>query len=172
MYSSDLLRVHEGKYGCGLTLTGEPSSKVFSTATGHQAKAKEKGRWEHKLREPAGTFDMVPDITLDPLSSTSKLCDAGYFQVFNSKETRIYDARTTKIIASKPPSSKGGGIKPPPYGASCLPSRLRRATSVNRPVGRREPPRRTGPRKIVSHLSCQRRARRSPTSTSCARSRR
>ena len=50
---------------------------------------------------------MVPDITLDPLSSTSKLCNAGYFQVFDSKETRIYDARTTKIVCSKPPVLKG-----------------------------------------------------------------
>ena len=32
-----------GKYGPGLTLTGEPSYKVFSTVTGEQAKAKEKG---------------------------------------------------------------------------------------------------------------------------------
>ena len=42
-----------------------------------QAAAKEKGRWEHELRKPAGTFDMVPSVTLDPLSSTSKLVDAG-----------------------------------------------------------------------------------------------
>ena len=50
---------------------------------------------------------MVPNVTLNPLSSTSKLVDAGYFQVFDSKETRIYDARTTKIVCSKPPVLKG-----------------------------------------------------------------
>ena len=36
-----------GKYGCGLTLTGERSYKIFNTVTGEQAAAKEKGRWEH-----------------------------------------------------------------------------------------------------------------------------
>ena len=50
---------------------------------------------------------MVPDITLDPLASTSKMCDADYFSVFDAKEVRIYDARTTKIVASKPPVFKG-----------------------------------------------------------------
>ena len=42
-----------GKYGCSLELTGEPSHKVFTTVTGHQAKATEKGRMEHELYEPA-----------------------------------------------------------------------------------------------------------------------
>ena len=36
-----------GKYGCNLELTGEPSSKVFTTATGHKAKATKKGRMAH-----------------------------------------------------------------------------------------------------------------------------
>ena len=88
-------------------MTGEPSSKVFTTATGHKAKATEKGRMAHKLREPARTHDMVPDITLDPLASTSKMCDADYFLVFDAEEVRIYNARTTKIVASKPPVLKG-----------------------------------------------------------------
>ena len=62
---------------------------------------------EHELREPARTYDMVPDITLDPLASTSKMCDAGYLSVFDEEEVRIYDARTTKITTSKPPVLKG-----------------------------------------------------------------
>ena len=62
---------------------------------------------EHELREQARIFDMVPDITLDPLASTSKMCDAGYFSIFDEEEVRIYDARTTKITASNPPVLKG-----------------------------------------------------------------
>ena len=61
----------------------------------------------HDLREPACTFDMVPDVTLDCLASTSKMCDAGYFTVFDGKEVRIYDAETTKVLTSKPPVLKG-----------------------------------------------------------------
>ena len=61
----------------------------------------------HELRKPAKTYDMVPDITLDPLASTSKMCDADYFTVFDAEEVRIYNARTTNISASKPPVLKG-----------------------------------------------------------------
>ena len=96
-----------GKFGCGLQLTGNASTKVFSTATGQKVRATETATMEHELREPARTFDMVPDITLDPLASTSKMCDAGYFSVFDEEEVRIYDAQTTKITTSKPPVLKG-----------------------------------------------------------------
>ena len=92
-----------GKYGCGLTLTGKPSTNVFTVATGQNAHATEEGTMDHDLCEPACTFDMVPDVTLDCLASTSKMCDAGYFTVFDGKEVRIYDAETTKIQTSKPP---------------------------------------------------------------------
>ena len=50
---------------------------------------------------------MMPDITLDYLLSTSKMCNAGYFSVFDGEEVRIYDAETTKIVTSKPLVLKG-----------------------------------------------------------------
>ena len=62
---------------------------------------------DHDLREPACTFDMVPDVTLDCLASTIKMCDAGYFTVFNGEKVRIYNSETTKIVTSKPPVLKG-----------------------------------------------------------------
>ena len=96
-----------GKYGCGLTLTGKPSTKVFTVATGQNAHATEEGTMDHDLREPACTFDMVSDVTLGCLASTSKMCDAGYFTVFDGKKVRTYDAETTKIQTSKPPVLKG-----------------------------------------------------------------
>ena len=96
-----------GKYGCNLELTGEPSSKFFTTATGHKAKATEKGRMAHEFRKPARMYNIVPDITLNPIASTSKMCDTDCFLVFDAEEVRIYDARTTKIVASKPPVLKG-----------------------------------------------------------------
>ena len=91
-----------GKYGCSLELTGKPSNTVFSTAKGQQVNANEEGRMEHELKEPTRTFNIVPDITLDPLASTSKMCDAGYFSVFDKEEVWIYNAQTTKFTAPKP----------------------------------------------------------------------
>ena len=35
------------------------------------------------------------------------MCDARYFLVFDKEEMQIYDARTTKIMTSKPPVLKG-----------------------------------------------------------------
>ena len=96
-----------GKYGCGLQLTGKPSSKVFTVATGQHAEATEEAEMDHDLREPACTFHMVPDVTLDCLLSSGKVCDTGYVKVFDSKEVRIYDAATTKILTSKLPVLKG-----------------------------------------------------------------
>ena len=96
-----------GKFGCGLKLTGNPSTNIFSTATGQKVHATETGIMEHELCEPARTYNMVPDITLDPLASTSKMCNTGYFSVFDEEEVRICNARTTKIVTSKPPVLKG-----------------------------------------------------------------
>ena len=95
------------KCGCSLKLTGNPSTKIFSTATGQKVHATETGILEHDLCKPSRTYHMVPDITLNPLASTSKMCDAGYFSVLDTEEVRIYDARTTKIVTSKPPVLKG-----------------------------------------------------------------
>ena len=50
---------------------------------------------------------MVHDVTLDCLASTSKMCDAGYFTVFDGEEVRIYDAETTKVVTSKLAVLKG-----------------------------------------------------------------
>ena len=50
---------------------------------------------------------MVPDVTLDSLASTSKFSGAEYFSIFDEEEIRIYDARTTKVVTSKPPVLKG-----------------------------------------------------------------
>ena len=50
---------------------------------------------------------MVPDVTLDSIVSTRKMCDAGYFSVFDGEEVQIYDAETTKVVTSKPPVLKG-----------------------------------------------------------------
>ena len=66
-----------GKYDSGLTLTGKPSSKMFTVATGQHAHATKGARMNHDLRHPAYTFDMVPDVTLDCLLSIGKTCNAG-----------------------------------------------------------------------------------------------
>ena len=89
-----------GKYGCGLTLTGKPSSRIYTVANGENCAATEEATIDHDLREPACTFHMVPDIALDPLCSSGQVCDAGYIKVFDSKGVTIYDAETTKIVTS------------------------------------------------------------------------
>ena len=96
-----------GKYRCGLELTWKPSNKIFKVATGQEARATKMATMGQDLREPACTFDMVPDGTLDCLASTSNMCDDGYFTMFDGEEVRIYDAETTKVVTPKPPILKG-----------------------------------------------------------------
>ena len=96
------------KYGDGIELTGNPFTKVFKVATEQTAHATETATMEGKLCEPAAqNFDMVPDVTLDSLASTSKMCNAGYFTAFDEGEVQIYDAETVKVVTSKPPVLKG-----------------------------------------------------------------
>ena len=64
---------------------------------------------DHGSRAPrarANFLYVVPDVTLDSLASTSKMRNAGYFSIFDEEEVRIYDARTTKVLTSKPPVFK------------------------------------------------------------------
>ena len=96
-----------GKYDSDRVLTGKPSSKVFTVATGQHGHATKETRMDHDLCDPACTFNMVPDVTLDSMLSTGKMCDAGYFSVFDGEEVQIHDAETTKILTSKPPVLKG-----------------------------------------------------------------
>ena len=76
--------------------------------SGHRgiAKATETATMDHDPREPARTFNMVTDVTLDLLASTRKLSDARYFSIFDEEEIQMYDARTTKVATSKPPVLK------------------------------------------------------------------
>ena len=46
---------------------------------------------------------MVPDVTLGCLLSTRNMCDPGYLSVYDGKEVRIYDHKTTKIVQAARP---------------------------------------------------------------------
>ena len=96
-----------GQYDDGLKMTGCLSTKVFKVATGEEVKATKTATMEHDLREPARTVDMVPDVTLDLLASTSKFSDAGYFTNLDEEEVNVYNALTTKIVTSKLHVPKG-----------------------------------------------------------------
>ena len=96
-----------GKYGCGLKLIGKLSNKVFKVTTGQESRVTETTTMGHDLPDPACTFDMVPDVILDYLASTSKMIDAGYFTMFDGEEMRIYNAETTNVVTSKLPVFEG-----------------------------------------------------------------
>ena len=86
---------------------GQAVHQGFKVAIGQESCTTETATMGHDLRKPTCTFHMVPDVTFDCLASTSKMCDARYFTVFDGEEVRIYDAETTKVATSKPPVLKG-----------------------------------------------------------------
>ena len=97
---------NDRKYGNGLKPTGRPSTKIFKVATGHMKKATNTATTNHKLREPARTFNMVPVVVINLLASTSKFCDAKYITLFDKEDVNVYDAGKKLVTISNPPIIK------------------------------------------------------------------
>ena len=96
-----------GREGDPFIQTNTPSNKTFHLPTGGVARATNKAKLEHKLRDPARDVDMVPMLAEHTLLSTSKFVDADYVSVYDKDEVNIYDSRTTKINVSEDAVLKG-----------------------------------------------------------------
>jgi hypothetical protein len=59
-------------------------------------------RLKHNLRPEANKMNIVPNLH-STLISVPKMADGDYIAVFNKKEARIYNAKTTIVSASKDP---------------------------------------------------------------------
>ena len=80
--------------------TGVKSTSTFGGAFGDQAKATTINKLHHKLREPARSVHIVPQVQTS-LLSTSKVVDADYIAVYDKHEVNFYDAKTTVITVSE-----------------------------------------------------------------------
>jgi predicted aspartyl protease len=60
----------------------EQSPKVFLNANGTTSRAGNKAKLLYDLRVPAIEADMVPNLAMNSLLSTSKMADASYVTVF------------------------------------------------------------------------------------------
>ena len=58
---------------------------------GEETKASKKEKLHHKVREPARTVDMVPNLAQNLLLSASKFADAKYVTVLTPEEVLMYD---------------------------------------------------------------------------------
>jgi hypothetical protein len=72
----------------------ELSPKTFINANGTASRAGNKARLHYNLREPANDADMVPNLAMNSLLSTSKLADASYVTVFTKDEVQVFDTET------------------------------------------------------------------------------
>jgi hypothetical protein len=72
----------------------ELSPKTFINANGTASRAGNKARLHYNLREPANDADMVPNLAMNSLLSTSKLADASYVTVFTKDEVKVFDTET------------------------------------------------------------------------------
>jgi hypothetical protein len=92
---------HCGRTGDNFEPSDELSHKVFHLPNGNTAKASTKAKLHHKLREPARTVDMVPELKHNSLISASKFADANYITVLTPTEVLIYDGEGLKIEINK-----------------------------------------------------------------------
>jgi len=76
------------------------SNTSFGGAFGDITEATTVKKPRHKLREPARSEHIVPDVK-DSLLSTSKMVDADYIAVYDKEEVNFYDAKTTKRVLTE-----------------------------------------------------------------------
>ena len=79
--------------------TEQPSNKIFTVATGEQARAGNQAKLRLNLHGQAATADMVPALHHNSLISTSKLAVSNYHVVFTPDKVLVYDGevKPTKI---------------------------------------------------------------------------
>ena len=82
--------------------TGLPSEKVFMLPDKTRIRASKKMRLKHNLRPKASKMNITPNLHSTRIS-VPKMADADYIAVFDKKETRIYDAKTTIVSVSEDP---------------------------------------------------------------------
>jgi hypothetical protein len=99
--TSTVIQPKDNKY---VIDTKVPSNKIFTVATGEQAKGGNQAKLQINLRGQAATADMVPTLRHNSLISTSKLADANYHTVFTPNEVLVYDGA---VEANKVPVWKG-----------------------------------------------------------------
>ncbi len=82
--------------------TGVLSEKVFMLPDKTRIRASKKMRLKHNLWHEASKMNIVPNLH-STLISVPKMADMDYIAVFDKKEARIYDAKTTIVSVSEDP---------------------------------------------------------------------
>ena len=98
---------HAGLEGDLFIPTDQPSTKLFTVATGRKTPGSRVAKLHHPLREPARKVDIVPGLAYQYLLSGKKFAKAGYVSICDDAEVNIYDGRTVKITVSEEAVLKG-----------------------------------------------------------------
>ena len=77
--------------------TEQRSTKIFELADGHPTPATNISKLEHRVRELAHTFNMVPELAKQSLLSGGTFAEAGYVLVRNGYKVKFYYGRTVTI---------------------------------------------------------------------------
>ena len=85
----------------------QPSTKIFTVATGHKTPGSRVAKLHHPVREPAQIVDIVTGLADQSLLSGEKFAKAGYVSICDDAEVNIYDGRTVKITVSEEAVLKG-----------------------------------------------------------------
>ena len=99
--TSTVIRTKDQKY---VIDTKIPSNKIFTVATGEQARGGTQAKLQQPLRAPATQGEIVPALKHNSLISTSKLADVNYHTVFTPDEVLVYDG---EVSPEKLPVWKG-----------------------------------------------------------------
>ena len=81
--------------------TDQPSTKIFTVATGHKTPGSRVAKLHHPVREPARTADIVPVLADQSLFSGEIFAKVGYVLICDDAEVNIYDGHIIKITVSE-----------------------------------------------------------------------
>ena len=101
-----------GKPGDKFIPTDKLSQKLFEIPTGEETKAITKANFHHKVVEPARTVDMVLNLALNSLLSTSTLSDTKYVTVLTPEYVLMFhDLGHLQLTISQEATLKGWRCK-------------------------------------------------------------
>jgi len=90
-----------GRIGDNFEITNKKSTKIFHMPNGATAAASNQAKMKIKLREPAMSVDIVPDLQHNSLISASNFADANYITVLTPTEVLIYDGENLTMKINK-----------------------------------------------------------------------
>ena len=98
---------HAGTVGDPFIQREQRSNNIFALIDRHPTPATNISKIDHRMRDPALTVNIIPELANQLLLSEGKFAEAGYVSICDGNRVNIYDGRTATITVSEEAVLKG-----------------------------------------------------------------